>query len=150
MTVQIHRFGATSHISQANSSKIIGEALKSAAAGRRVLVVQFLKGGIHQGEGHMVNLAQNLDWIRSDSARQLNSGELNETEISSLQELWQHVGQLIRSLEYQLVVLEDLTNLVALGAVEMGEVDRLLQTLPASIEIIIPGMTPEKKLELAS
>jgi cob(I)alamin adenosyltransferase len=149
MAVQIHRFGAsaTSNSPQPNSSKVIGEALKAAAAGRRVLVVQFLKGGIHQGEGHMVNLAQNLDWIRSDSTRQLSSGELNEAEIESLQELWQHVRQLIRSLEYQLVVLEDLTNLVALGAIDMAEVDRLLQTRPASVEIIIPGMLQNLELQ---
>jgi cob(I)alamin adenosyltransferase len=149
MAAQIHRFGAsaTSNSPQPNSSKVIGEALKAAAAGRRVLVVQFLKGGIHQGEGHMVNLAQNLDWIRSDSTRQFSSGELNEAEIESLQELWQHVRQLIRSLEYQLVVFEDLTKLLALGAIDMAEVDRLLQTRPASVEISIPGMVQNFELQ---
>jgi cob(I)alamin adenosyltransferase len=149
MAVQIHRFGAstTSNSPKPNSSKVIGEALQAAAAGRRVLVVQFLKGGIHQGEGHMVNLAQNLDWIRSDSTRQLSSGELNEAEIVSLQELWQHVRQLIRSLEYQLVVLEDLTHLVELGAIDMAEVDRLLQSRPASVEITIPGMVQNLQLQ---
>jgi cob(I)alamin adenosyltransferase len=149
MAVQIHQFGAsaTSNSPKPNSSKVIGEALQAAAAGRRVLVVQFLKGGIHQGEGHMVNLAQNLDWIRSDSTRQLSSGELNEAEIVSLQELWQHVRQLIRSLEYQLVVLEDLTHLVELGAIDMAEVDRLLQDRPASVEITIPGMVQNLQLQ---
>jgi cob(I)alamin adenosyltransferase len=148
MAVQTNRFGTITKSSKFNTSKVIGEALKTAAAGRRVLVVQFLKGGIHQGEGHMVNLAQNLDWIRSDSARQLNSGELNESETKSLLNLWQHVQELMRSVEYQLVVLEDLVELVDLRIVEQLEVDRLLQKLPASVEVIIPGLMLENSLEL--
>jgi cob(I)alamin adenosyltransferase len=148
MAVQTNRFGGVTKDSTFNTSKVIGEALKTAAAGRRVLVVQFLKGGIHQGEGHMVNLAQNLDWIRSDSARQLHSGELNEAETKSLLKLWRHVQELMRSVEYQLVVLEDLVELVNLRIVEQVEVDRLLQKLPASVELVIPGMVPKSSLEL--
>jgi cob(I)alamin adenosyltransferase len=148
MAVQTNRFGVFTKNSKFNTSKVIGEALKTAAAGRRVLVVQFLKGGIHQGEGHMINLAQNLDWIRSDSARQLNSGELNESETKSLLNLWQHVQELMRSVEYQLVVLEDLRELVDLRIVDQGEVDQLLQKLPASVEVIIPDMLLENGLEL--
>jgi cob(I)alamin adenosyltransferase len=148
MAAQTNRFNGITKDSKFNTSKVIGEALKTAATGRRVLVVQFLKGGIHQGEGNMVNLAQNLDWIRSNSARQLNSGELNESEIQSLLRLWKHVQELIRSVEYQLVVLEDLVELVNLRIVEQLEVDRLLAKLPASVEVIIPGMILESDLEL--
>jgi ATP:corrinoid adenosyltransferase len=43
--------------------------------------------------------------------------------------------------EYQLVILEDLQDLVAIGLIEQSEVERLLQNLPASVEIVIPGIT---------
>jgi cob(I)alamin adenosyltransferase len=152
MIAQINQFGASTFAptvqTTPNSSQIIGAALQAAAAGRRVLVVQFLKGGLHQGQDHMVNLAQNLDWLRSDLMRHFTTGELSELESQSLDSLWQHAQQLIRSLEYQLVVLEDLQDLVKMGAIERTEVDQLLRTLPASIEVVIPGITARQAAEL--
>jgi cob(I)alamin adenosyltransferase len=142
MVAQIDRFGDSSSrsiSSKPNSSQVIGEALKIAATGRRVLVVQFLKGGLHQGAGNMVNLAQNLDWIRSDVSRQLASGSLTAEETKSLQGLWQHVQGLVRSVEYQLVILEDIAAAIELGAIDSRELDRLLANRPASVEIEIPG-----------
>ena len=152
MIAQINQFGASisdnSVIKPANSSQIIGAALQAAAAGRRVLVVQFLKGGLHQGQDHMVNLAQNLDWLRSDLMRHFTGGELSDPESQSLAILWQHAQQLIRSLEYQLVILEDLQGLVKIGAIEQVEVEQLLRTLPASVEVVIPGITADQVVEL--
>jgi cob(I)alamin adenosyltransferase len=145
MIAQINQFGA--NISDrtvpqtTNSSHIIGAALQAAAAGRRVLVVQFLKGGLNQGQDHMVNLAQNLDWLRSDWTRHFTTDELSAVESQSLGSLWQHAQQLIRSLEYQLVILEDLQDLVRMGVTSQLEVEQLLRTLPVSVEVAIPGMT---------
>ncbi len=152
MIAQINQFGASisdnSVIKPANSSQIIGAALQSAAARRRVLVVQFLKGGLHQGQNHMVNLAQNLDWLRSDLMRHFTGGELSDPEAKSLASLWQHALQLVRSLEYQLVILEDLQDLVKMGSIEQAEVEQLLRTLPASVAVIIPGITANQATEL--
>ncbi len=152
MIAQINQFGASTSdrvvTKTANSSQIIGAALQAAVAGRRVLVVQFLKGGLHQGQDHMVNLAQNLDWLRSDLMRHFTTGELSESESQSLASLWQHAQQLIRSLEYQLVILEDLQDLVKMGAIELAEVEQLLRTLPTSVEVVIPGITANQVAEL--
>jgi cob(I)alamin adenosyltransferase len=142
MVAQIDHFGNSSIRSQSSkltSSKIIGEALKIAATGRRVLVVQLLKGGLHQGEGHMVNLAQNLDWIRADVNRQLIPGTMTSDETESLQKLWRYVQELVRSVEYQLVILEDIERAIELGAIDSAELQDLLAHLPASVEVEIPS-----------
>jgi cob(I)alamin adenosyltransferase len=142
MVTQIDHFGNSSirsHSSKPTSSKIIGEALKIAATGRRVLVVQLLKGGLHQGEGHMVNLAQNLDWIRADVNRQLIPDTITSDETESLQKLWRYVQELVRSVEYQLVILEDIERAIELGAIDSAELQDLLAHLPASVEVEIPS-----------
>ena len=58
-------------------STIIRDSLRNAALGRKVLLVQFMKGGVKQGINNAVKLCGNLTWIRSShSFDQYNSEEL--------------------------------------------------------------------------
>ena len=56
---------------------IIRDSLRNAALGRKVLLVQFMKGGVKQGVDNAVNLCGNLTWVRSShSFDQYNSEEI--------------------------------------------------------------------------
>ena len=58
-------------------SSIIRDSLRNAALGRKVLLVQFMKGGVKQGIGNAIKLCGNLTWIRSaHSFDQYNSEEI--------------------------------------------------------------------------
>ena len=46
-------------------SSIISDCLRNAALGRKVLLVQFMKGGVKQGIANAVKLCGNLTWVRS-------------------------------------------------------------------------------------
>ena len=46
-------------------SSIIRDSLRNAALGRKVLLVQFMKGGVKQGITNAVKLCGNLTWVRS-------------------------------------------------------------------------------------
>ena len=46
-------------------SSIIRDSLRNAALGRKVLLIQFMKGGVKQGVDNPVRLCGNLTWIRS-------------------------------------------------------------------------------------
>ena len=46
-------------------SSIIRDSLRNAALGRKVLLVQFMKGGGKQGIANPVKLCGNLTWLRS-------------------------------------------------------------------------------------
>ena len=46
-------------------SSIIRDSLRNAALGRKVLFVQFMKGGVKQGIANAVKLCGNLTWVRS-------------------------------------------------------------------------------------
>ena len=55
-------------------TSIIRDSLRNAALGRKVLLIQFMKGGVNQGVDHAVKLCGNLTWIRSShSFDQYNS-----------------------------------------------------------------------------
>ena len=44
---------------------IIRDSLRNAALGRKVLLIQFMKGGVKQGVDNAVKLCGNLTWVRS-------------------------------------------------------------------------------------
>ena len=62
-------------------SSVVRDCLRNAALGRKVLLVQFMKGGVKQGISNAVNLCGNLTWIRSShSFDQYNSEEIKNNK----------------------------------------------------------------------
>ena len=63
-------------------SSIFRDCLRNAALGRKVLLVQFMKGGVEQGIANAVQLCGNLTWIRSSNSFDLYSSCLLYTSPS--------------------------------------------------------------------
>ena len=58
-------------------SSVIRDSLRNAALGRKVLLVQLMKGGVKQGVSNTLRLCGNLTWVRSsNSFDQYNSEEI--------------------------------------------------------------------------
>ena len=74
---------------------IIRDSLRNAALGRKVLLIQFMKGGVKQGVNNAVKLCGNLTWVRSshsfdqyDSEVIENNKNLKNSIHESTLELW--------------------------------------------------------------
>jgi len=67
-------------------TSIIRDSLRNAALGRKVLLIQFMKGGVKQGVDHAVKLCGNLTWVRSShSYDQYNSEAIeNNKDLKNL------------------------------------------------------------------
>ena len=69
--IKVKRFTQNGQIQIYQSSyrgsypSIIRDSLRNAALGRKVLLIQFMKGGVKQGVENPVKLCGNLTWIRS-------------------------------------------------------------------------------------
>ena len=60
---------------------IIRDSLRNAALGRKVLLIQFMKGGVKQGVDNAVRLCGNLKWVRSShSFDQYNFEEIENNK----------------------------------------------------------------------
>jgi len=60
---------------------IIRDSLRNAALGRKVLLIQFMKGGVKLGVDYAVKLCGNLSWVRSShSFDQYNSEEIDNNK----------------------------------------------------------------------
>jgi cob(I)alamin adenosyltransferase len=121
-------------------TEIVADALKLASTGQRVLIVQLLKGGIRQGHDRVMNLAQNLDWIRCNLIRNIVVADLNDLELHNFQQLWKHVRGAAKTHEYSLLILDDLSLAIELGLITIEAAMAFLVTLPEDIEVILTGI----------
>jgi cob(I)alamin adenosyltransferase len=138
----------TSHRSFFTS--VMAQALRIAGQGTPVLVVQFLKGGINQGHEHPIQLGQNLDWIRCDLPRYIDTPHLDEAEACSLLELWQHTQKVVCQGKYSLVVLDELSLAINFGLIPQDEVLAFLEKRPSHVDIILTGPEmPQALLDVA-
>ncbi len=156
-------------------TNVLAQALRIAQQGPKVLVVQFLKGGINQGSQHPTRLGQNLDWLRCNLQRDITgnmigivteniaenvtenmtdrgaeSGEITPEEQSSVAELWQHTQGLVDRGEYALVILDELSLAMNLGLIPEDQVLEFLNQRPPAIDIIFTGAAmPQGILNIA-
>ncbi len=130
---------------------VIAQALAIAAHGTPVLVVQFLKGGIHQGSDSSTRMAQNLDWLRCNLPRNIeDASEIEAAERAEIAQLWAHTRQAIADECYSLVVLDELVLAAEFGAISIAEVLEFLQKRPQHVDIILTGpQMPEEILTMA-
>lgn len=127
-------------------TEIVANALRIASTGKQVLVVQLLKGGIHQGHDRVINLAQNLDWIRCNLIRNISTPDLNDLELHNFQQLWKHVQTVTRQAQYSLIIIDDLSRSIELGLIPLEAATRFLCELPDDVEVILTDTNPHPAL----
>ncbi|WP_066380115.1 MULTISPECIES: P-loop NTPase family protein [unclassified Anabaena] len=131
-------------------TSVMGEALRIAGQGTPVLLVQFLKGGINQGQDQPIQLGQHLNWIRCDLPRCIDTAQLDEAEHKALQSLWQHTQQVVNEGKYSLVVLDELSLAINFGLIAESEVLEFLAQRPHHVDIILTGPDmPQSLLDIA-
>jgi cob(I)alamin adenosyltransferase len=127
-------------------TSVMAQALRIAGQGTPVLIVQFLKGGIRQGNENSIQMVQNLDWIRCDLPRCIDTPHLDETESQALQKLWKYTQQVVSEGKYSLVVLDELSLAINFGLIPEVEVLEFLTKRPTHVDIILTGPEMPKSL----
>lgn len=131
-------------------TSMMAQALRIAGQGDSVLIVQFLKGGINQGHKHPVKLGQNLDWIRCDLPRCIDTPQLDEAETQSLHQLWQHTQKVVYEGKYSLVILDELSLAINFDLIPQAEVLAFIDKRPGHVDVILTGPEmPQALLDVA-
>ena len=127
-------------------TSVMAQALRIAGQGTPVLVVQFLKGGIRQGQEHPIRLGQKLDWIRCDLPRCIDTPHLDDADTQSLQKLWHYTQKVVFEGQYSLVVLDELSLAIHFNLISETEVLAFLTKRPAHVDIILTGPEMPKSI----
>ncbi|NJL45295.1 MAG: P-loop NTPase family protein [Leptolyngbyaceae cyanobacterium SM2_3_12] len=126
------------------------QAFRIAEQGKAVLIVQFLKGGIHQGSDQPMQFGQNLDWVRSAMPHCIQGPEVSEAEQQAVTDLWEHTKAAVTRGRYGLVVLDELSLAVNYNLILTEDVIDFLQHRPPQVDVVLTGPDmPEALLNVA-
>jgi cob(I)alamin adenosyltransferase len=135
---------------------VFSQALRSAGLGSRVLVSQFLKGGVEQGTEGSLWLCGRLQWLRPAMARCLEqpvarpagrvgspaaNGEHDEEieALDAVRQVWEFSARRLLEGDVDLLVLDELGLAIALGYLEAEEVVASLERRPHQVDVILTG-----------
>ena len=127
-------------------TSIIRDSLRNAALGRKVLLIQFMKGGVKQGVDHAVKLCGNLTWVRSShSFDQYNSEEiennnnLKKSIYESTSELWNLCKKELLSGENDQIILDEIFLAIEMKIIDKDDLISTLENRFISGDVILTG-----------
>lgn len=136
-------------------ASVLSQALRTAGLGSRVLITQFLKGGVDQGPGQVPSLCGRLQWLRPamehcvDAPRDAASAQ-SEVCGAAIIEVWEHCQEQLLNASVDLMVLDELGLAVSYGYLDLDEVVATLQQRPAQMDVILTGPSmPEPLMAMA-
>ena len=136
-------------------SSVIRDSLRNAALGRKVLIVQFMKGGVKQGIANAVKLCGNLTWVRSshsfdqyDSEEIKNNKNLKQSIHESTYELWNFCKQELLSGENDQIILDEISLAIEMKFVDKDDLISTLENRFISGDVILTGTGIPKELLL--
>ena len=136
-------------------SSIIRDSLRNAALGRRVLLVQFMKGGVKQGVNNKVKLCGNLTWVRSSHSFDQyqteeieNNINLKESIHESTYELWNFCKQELLSGEFDQIILDEIFLAIKMKIINKDDLISTLENRFISGDVILTGTSIPKDLLL--
>jgi len=127
-------------------SSIIRDSLRNAALGRKVLLVQFMKGGVKQGIANAVKLCGNLTWVRSsDCFDQYHSEEIEKNKNlkksihESTYELWNFCKKELLSGENDQIILDEIFLAIEMNIIDKDDLISTLENRFISGDVILTG-----------
>ncbi|KGF88483.1 cob(I)yrinic acid a,c-diamide adenosyltransferase [Prochlorococcus marinus] len=136
-------------------TSIIRDSLRNAALGRKVLLVQFMKGGVQQGIANAVKLCGNLTWIRSShSFDQYNQEEiennknLKQSIHESIFKLWNFCKKELLSGENDQIILDEISLAIEMKIIDKHDLISTLENRFISGDVILTGTGIPKDLLL--
>ncbi len=136
-------------------TSIIRDSLRNASLGRKVLLIQFMKGGVKQGVDHAVKLCGNLIWVRSShSFDQYNSEEIENNKNlkksihESTIELWNFCKRELQSGENNQIILDEIFLAIEMKIIDKDDLISTLENRFISGDVILTGTDIPKDLLL--
>ena len=136
-------------------SSIIRDSLRNAALGRKVLLIQFMKGGVKQGVDNSVKLCGNLTWVRSSHSFDQynpdaieNNEDLKKSIRESTIELWNFCKKELQSGENDQIILDEIFLAIDMKIIDKDDLISTLENRFITGDVILTGTSIPKEFLL--
>ena len=136
-------------------TSIIRDSLRNASLGRKVLLVQFMKGGVKQGVANALKLCGNLTWVRSSHSFDQyhheeieNNPNLKKSIHESTYELWNFCKKELLSGENDQIILDEIFLAIEMKMIDKDDLISTLENRFISGDVILTGTDIPKDLLL--
>jgi len=118
----------------------LGLACRAVGHGYKVLIIQFMKGGIEYGELESARrLAPHLTIRPMGRGCRISRESPDPEDVKLCREAMLYAQKILASGEYDIVVLDEINVAVDLGLIQKEAVLRLLDERPLHVELILTG-----------
>ena len=131
------------------STAAFGTMLRAVARGWKVCVVQFVKSDLWKVGERDVAARLGVEWWTIGDGFTWDSRDMKRTEAVA-REAWKVSVEKLRSAEYGLVVLDEITYPINWGWIPVADVVRAIGSRPPSVNVIVTGRdAPGELIEIA-
>lgn len=123
----------------------LGTAFRALGHGKKVCVIQFLKGKGKYGEREMAGKLENLDWFICGKGFVFNKENIEEDRQVAL-EGFQLAQEKVESDQYDLIILDEITYLPHYDFLDVEKIVELVQNKPKRLSIILTGRDAHPRL----
>ncbi len=127
-------------------STVLSEAIRAAGLGSRVVVAQFLRGGVNQGPSGSVQLCGRLEWLRpaiqtciTHALKETSSDPTIQESLAAVNSIWEVCLNHLIEEDLDHLVLDEIGLAISLGYLNENEVIASLENRPETMDVILTG-----------
>ncbi len=118
----------------------LGLAFRAAGHGFKVLIVQFMKGGIGYGELKTAQKLAPFITIKSMGRKEFVSRKApRPRDVELARKAWDLAQRSVQSNEYQIIILDEINVAVDYGLVPVTDVLSCIKEKPRDVELVLTG-----------
>lgn len=123
----------------------LGTAFRALGHGKKVCVIQFLKGQGKYGERIMAEKLDNLDWFICGKGFVFTKENIDDDR-KVAQEGFELAKEKVESDQYDLIILDEITYLPLYDFLDVQEILTLIQNKPERLSVILTGRDADQQL----
>lgn len=123
----------------------LGLGLRAIGAGKKVLIIQFLKDG-KSSEIKAIKKIKNFEVKTFGIKGFVNKTDLTKEDFSLATQGFNFAQKVIKNKEYDLIILDEINTANYFGLIKTKDLINLIKKTPSKIELILTGRKASKKL----
>ncbi|MGB9756728.1 MAG: cob(I)yrinic acid a,c-diamide adenosyltransferase, partial [Candidatus Bathyarchaeales archaeon] len=121
------------------TSAAFGLALRAIGRGLKVYIIQFIKGGFDYGELYIADKLPNLKLKAFGRGKFVTEKPPSQEDIKLAEEALELAEEVVKSGEYDIVILDEINVALNLKLIEIEKVVNLIKNKPKHVELVLTG-----------